>query len=83
MNAINPTNALPVVPGVTITLDTIYAELTALRAEVVRLGIDDVKGDVKDHEHRIRELEKWVWRAGAIGVIGGAGLGQVLGLIGL
>lgn len=82
MNAINPTSPTPV-PGVTITLDTIYAELMALRAEVARIAVDDLKADVKDHENRLRELEKWVWRAGAIGVVGGAGVGQLLNLIGL
>lgn len=33
---------------------------------------------IKDHETRIRALEKWVWGAAGTGVVGGAALSQLI-----
>jgi hypothetical protein len=60
-------------PSTRITLGTIYAKLLDVEKKV-----DPIPDQVRDHEVRIRAIEKylWVW-IGAAGV-GGASLAQVI-----
>lgn len=60
-------------PSTRVTLGTIYSKLLDVEKKV-----DPIPDQVRDHEIRIRAIEKylWVW-IGAAGV-GGAGVGQII-----
>lgn len=67
---------------VVVTLDSIYTLLLETR-DTVRDMVQttgELVTNSSDHEDRIRSLERQVWTAGGVGVLGGAGLGQLLGL---
>lgn len=78
-------------PGVYISPAQMYQEVRGLAEAVGRIetkidGIldetKDIRGDLADHEARIRALEKGRWPLPTIGVLAGAG-GAVTGLIAL
>lgn len=60
-------------PSTRVTLGAIYSKLLEVDKKV-----DPIPEQVRDHEIRIRAIEKylWVW-IGAAGV-GGAGIGQII-----
>lgn len=66
-----------------ITLREVYDLTLAMKQRLDAQNIAGLERDVEDHEKRIRELEKWIWRASGLAALGGAGLGQVLGWIGV
>lgn len=72
----------PDAPAV-ITLREVYDLTLAVKQRLDAQNIAGLERDVEDHEKRIRELEKWIWRASGLAALGGAGLGQVLGWIGV
>ena len=63
-----------------ITLKEVYDILVDVRNDVtsIKSELKNTSEDVKDHESRLRSLEKWIWAAAGTGVVGGAGLAQVL-----
>jgi hypothetical protein len=63
-----------------ITLKEVYDILVDVRNDVtsIKSELKNTSEDVKDHETRLRALEKWIWAAAGTGVVGGAGLAQVL-----
>lgn len=65
-------------PYVKVSLDLIYTELMAVKADVAEMKAASTAAIVADHEGRIRTLEKWVWGAAGIAAVGGAGLGQLI-----
>lgn len=62
-----------------ITLKEVYDILVDVRNDVTSIKSDlkNTSEDVKDHEGRLRALEKWIWAAAGAGMLGGAGLSQV------
>lgn len=78
-----PSEGSPV--GVTVDLGSMYTLLVETRDAVRDLNVklDHLTDDSKDHESRIRALEKKVWQwAGAatvLGAGGGYGLAQLFG----
>ncbi|GAA1147837.1 hypothetical protein GCM10009651_35710 [Microbacterium natoriense] len=65
-------------PYVKVSLDLIYTELMAVKADVAEMKAASTAAIVADHEGRIRTLEKWVWGASGIAAVGGAGLSQLI-----
>lgn len=63
-------------PGVTITLKDIYDKVETMSVKIDRIATThDVHAQtIDDHEGRIRDLEKMVWKA--------SGVATVLGIIG-
>lgn len=71
-------------PGVYISPAQMYEEVRGLSEAVSRIeakidGIldetKDIRGDVSDHENRLRALESTVWRAAGGAAVLGAGAG--------
>lgn len=62
-----------------ITLKEVYDVVVEVRQDVtaIKEKLDATQVDVRDHETRLRSLEKLVWGAAGIGAVGGAGLAQV------
>lgn len=76
--------------GVTITLRDVYDDLRAQREMLARMNskLDGIAATDKthtltlaDHEDRIRDLEKLVWRASGIAAFIGAATGTVVNLL--
>lgn len=61
-----------------VTLKTVYDEVVNVKDTLNGANIPDIKEDISDHEYRIRELEKWVWRASGLAALAGAGLSQMI-----
>lgn len=61
-----------------VTLKTVYDEVVNVKDTLNGANIPDIKADVSDHEYRIRELEKWVWRASGLAALAGAGISQMI-----
>ncbi len=63
-----------------ITLKEVYDVVVEVRTDVtsIKEKLDATQTDVHDHEVRLRALEKWVWGAAGVGVVGGAGISQVI-----
>ena len=64
-----------------VTLKTVYDEVVSVKDTLNGANIPDIKADVSDHEYRIRELERWVWRASGLAALAGAGLSQMISVI--
>lgn len=64
-------------PVPVVTLRTVYEEVIDIKENLLTSNIPDIKTQLRDHEVRIREMEKWLWRASGIAALGGAGLAQV------
>lgn len=64
-----------------ITLREVYDVLVEVREDVtsMKVTMSDVRGDIADHEARIRALEKRVWSIAGIATVAGAALSQVVG----
>lgn len=73
MSAADPSNQTP---RVEVTLKEVYDLLLEVSKKVN--SMEPQKGQLDDHEQRIRSLEKWIWRASGMAALGGAGLGQVI-----
>lgn len=83
-------------PGsVIITPTQMYAEIRAMAGKVdhlasildptltdIRTDIADVVTDVADHESRIRSLDRRLWIAAVVSASAGAGIAQILPLLG-
>jgi hypothetical protein len=74
-------------PGVYIPSEQIYQEVRGLARTVDRIELKldevltetkDIRGDVADHETRIRALESTVWRAAGGAAALGAGAGVLV-----
>lgn len=82
MNTSAPT---PNAPATVVTVDAtaIYTLLLEVRDTAIAVKHDttDLKEDSKDHEQRIRSLEKSRWAIGAVALTGGAGLSQAIGAL--
>lgn len=65
-------------PPAEISLREVYDLLIIVRDDLTAIKATDTAKRVDDHETRLRAVEKWVWGAAGIGVIGGAALGQVV-----
>ena len=63
-----------------VTLKTVYDEVVNIKDTLNGANIPGIKASVSDHEYRIRELEKWVWRASGLAALAGAGISQVIGV---
>lgn len=61
-----------------VTLKTVYDEVITVKDTLNGANIPDIKSDLHDHEYRLRELEKWVWRASSLAALAGAGLSQMI-----
>lgn len=61
-----------------VTLKDVYNMVVEVKDTVSGHNLPDIKADVKDHEDRIRQLEKWVWRASGLATLAGAGLSQII-----
>lgn len=61
-----------------VTLKTVYAEVVNVKDALNAANIGDIKAHLSDHEYRIRELERWVWRASGLAALAGAGISQVI-----
>ena len=63
-----------------VDLDRIYNLLLETRDDVrdVKNKIGELADDSTDHESRIRALERLVWRAAGVALVGGAGVSQLL-----
>lgn len=70
-------------PHVKVTLDDIYAIVIDTRDTLVSTTdeLKELNKDNADHESRIRALEKRVWIAAAVGMVGGAGLPEIVGRV--
>ena len=64
-----------------VTLKTLYDEVVNLKDTLNGANIPDIKADVRDHEYRIRELERWVWRASGLAALAGAGISQMINVL--
>lgn len=64
-----------------VTLDAIYALVTETRDDVrdIKVKVDDLSDDSKDHETRLRSLERKIWWASGFAAVGGAGLWSQVG----
>lgn len=47
-------------------------KIDALNDKITGAGIPEIKDDVRDHEGRLRALERAVWQASGIAILGGA-----------
>ena len=61
-----------------VNLRTVYNEVVKVKETLTSSNIPDMKTGIKDHENRIRELERWVWRASGLAALAGAGLSQII-----
>ncbi len=61
-----------------VTLKTVYAEVVNVKEALNGANIPDIKATVRDHEYRIRELERWMWRASGLAALAGAGISQMI-----
>ena len=64
-----------------VTLKTVYDEVVSVKDTLNGANIPEIKADIRDHEYRIRELEKWVWRASGLAALAGAGLSQMISVL--
>ena len=64
-----------------ITLREVYDEVMAVKATLSTQNVGALQRDVDDHEARIRNLEKWVWRASGLAALAGAGIAQLVAQI--
>lgn len=64
----------------TVTLDQIYSTLQEVRDDVrdMKKELGELAHDSKDHEQRIRALEKLVWRASGAAALAGSAIGFML-----
>jgi hypothetical protein len=71
-------------PSTRVTLRDVYDVASDVKTTVIRMEgqVGSLLADRDDHEVRIRALEKRVWTAAGIALAGGAGLGQVLAVVG-
>lgn len=69
--------------GMTITLRDIYEKVEVISVKVDKIATThDVHTDkLDDHETRIRDLERLVWRASGIAAFIGAAAGTVVNLL--
>lgn len=74
MTAPTETSNVPTV----VTLKDVYNMVVEVKDTVSGHNLPDIKADVKDHEERIRQVEKWMWRASGLAAIAGAGLSQII-----
>ncbi len=65
-------------PNPIVTLKTVYVEVVNIKDVLNAANIPDIKANISDHEYRIRELEKWVWRASSLAALAGAGISQMI-----
>lgn len=75
MNA--PNTDATIIPNIVTTRD-LYIKLDKLEDTVAGYGLSGMKEQVTDHEYRIRELEKWVWRASGLAALAGAGISIII-----
>lgn len=70
-------------PHAKVSLNTIYEVSLDTQRRVIKIEgqLDELSADSKDHENRIRALEKRVWVTAGAALIGGAGLSEVIGQV--
>jgi hypothetical protein len=75
--------------SVIITPSQMYAEIRAMHASVEKLAntvdpaLSDIRSDVRDHETRIRGIERRMWQvAGAVALIAGGGAAAATKILG-
>lgn len=71
------TEPVQVDPHVKVTMHEIYGLLLSVQKELIEMKSE--LPSVKDHETRIRALEKWVWGAAGIGMVAGIFFNQIVG----
>jgi hypothetical protein len=74
----------PLPPGsAVVSPEQMYAEIRATHDTVTRieLGLQSIPAEMKDHETRLRALERWTWRATGIATAVAAIVGAAAGLL--
>lgn len=61
-----------------VTLKDVYLMVQELTKTVASQNYSSLERTINDHEVRIRELEKWIWRASGLAALGGAAISQLV-----